>query len=83
MLLMIRAHLRCWLCRKAFDLTMFILDGANLGAPRYWCRHCTSHPKLFAKLLRQRAEQASILPDAELARQLLARQAGVTEIRIS
>jgi hypothetical protein len=53
-LVRIRTILQCWLCRKSFDLILNVFDGTSLGNPRYWCRHCTSQPQIFARLLRAR-----------------------------
>jgi hypothetical protein len=56
--MMIRAHLVCWLCRRWYDLTLSVYDDSQLGQPRFWCRCCTSEPRTFARLLRQRMGQA-------------------------
>jgi hypothetical protein len=59
-----------------------VFDGAHLGDPRYWCARCTSTPRIFARLLRERiaALEADVreLDEAAIAfvRQVLARQVG-------
>jgi hypothetical protein len=64
---------------------MSLLDGVNLGRPRYWCRHCTSTPRIFAKLLRQRIatlqEDVREMDGEEIVfvQQVLARQVGTDE----
>jgi hypothetical protein len=86
--LLIDATLQCWLCREAFDLNLFVFDGARLGHPRYWCARCTSTPRVFAKLLRERI--ASLQADAGetygaeigFVRQVLARQFGTDAVSI-
>jgi hypothetical protein len=86
--MVIRTRLACWLCRKTHDLLLDLLDGVNFGAPRYWCARCTSTPRIFARLLRERivelqADVRSVDGEEILfVQQVLARQMGTDAICI-
>src|SRR5258708_19712956 len=69
----IRTILLCWLCRKPFDLSVELFDGAGIGQPRYWCRTCT-RPRFFSKRLREPLADYTHLStdDSSLLREMIA-----------
>lgn len=52
----------CWLCHRPSVLRMSLVVDADLGCPRYWCRHCLQ-PRRFYKVLLRRLRELKA-PDA-------------------